>query len=40
MLVPMQIQSPGRGSWTLELDLVHETVRWFGSNQRLPVMII
>lgn len=39
MLMPMQIESPGAGECILELDLVHEAVRWFGINHRLAVTI-
>ncbi|MFL6537971.1 MAG: hypothetical protein ACJ8JD_07305 [Chthoniobacterales bacterium] len=39
MLVPVSIETPGAGEWILELDLVHESVRWFGINTRVPVTI-
>jgi hypothetical protein len=39
ILAPARIESPGMGQWILELDLVHESVRWFGANVRLPITI-
>ncbi len=37
-LVPALVVAPPRpGRWTLELDLVHEHVRWFGCGVRLDV---
>lgn len=40
VVVPVSVAAPPRpGSWTLELDLVHEHVRWFGSPARLQVEV-
>lgn len=39
MLVPICVKTPGAGAWILELDLVNESVRWFGINTRVPVTI-
>lgn len=39
LLVPMEIESPGAGKWILELDLVHEAVRWFNRSVRVLVDI-
>ena len=38
VIVPVCVEAPPRaGAWVLELDLVHEHVRWFGCGLRLPI---
>ena len=37
-IVPLPLIPPAGGPWTLELDLVHEHVRWF--EQPLPVEVV
>ena len=40
VLVPAVVEAPpAPGRWTLELDLVHEHVRWFGCSVRLTVEV-
>lgn len=39
-VVPMNVRAPARaGRYELEVDLVHEHVRWFGCSLRLPFAI-
>ena len=38
LVVPFCVEAPpGTGAWVLELDLVHEHVRWFGCGVRLSI---
>ncbi len=40
VLVPVSVAAPPyAGPWLLELDLVHEHVRWFGCGVRLPIEV-
>jgi hypothetical protein len=36
-LVPMTVRTPERGAYVLEIDLVHEGVRWFGCPLRIAL---
>jgi hypothetical protein len=38
-VVPLPLIPPGAGPWTLELDLVHEQVRWFEQPLRVDVVV-
>jgi hypothetical protein len=40
LVVPMQLRAPVRpGTYTFEVDLLHEGVRWFGVTQRATVEV-
>jgi hypothetical protein len=39
ILLRADIRSAGSGKWDLELDLVHERHRWFGTSLRIPVEV-
>jgi hypothetical protein len=38
-VVEAGVAAPGPGAYLLELDLVHEHVRWFGAAVRVPVTV-
>jgi hypothetical protein len=37
VVAPVTVLAPSRGEFVLEVDLVHERVRWFGDTVRIPV---
>jgi inositol phosphorylceramide mannosyltransferase catalytic subunit len=40
VVVPLLVEAPpSPGLYLLEVDLVHEDVRWFGANHRIPVAV-
>jgi hypothetical protein len=40
LLVPVEVVPPEKpGRYVLELDLVHENVRWFGRPTRLEILV-
>jgi inositol phosphorylceramide mannosyltransferase catalytic subunit len=40
VVVPLLVEAPtARGSFLLEVDVVHEGVRWFGAEQRFPAEV-
>jgi hypothetical protein len=39
IVAPVTVVAPGPGRYVLEVDLVHEHIRWFGSKLRIPVEV-
>jgi hypothetical protein len=40
LVVPLLVEAPATpGTYLLEIDVVHERVRWFGAEQRFPVEV-
>ena len=39
VLVPVAVASTGAGDYVLEIDIVHEFVRWFGCEARIPLEV-
>ena len=38
-VVPVEVQAPPAGDWTLELGVLHEDVRWFGAPCEIAVSV-